>query len=527
MGAMDGTRGQNVRCRQGFRDEGDNTVMGIRSTAAVLACGLGALAAYHWVPWHYEARQPSTYRARALEAVTPPQPAPPARSRIRLAAPLPASPRAGSEPAGSFRRLAALSLGSPVDAVAIGDVTGDGRDDVVATTHQIRSSATHPTDFKLSVFVQQDDGRLAPALQTPYPGFSLHTRNPSIVLVDLDEDGVREIVLGYGDGIHVFDGAASGQLSGRGVPDAFGSVRTLVSFDINRDDHADLVAFGGSWLRVYLGDGRGGLVHESAVSTWPVGGNNANAHMAAGDLNGDGLLDMALHSGTPQAALFVQTASGTFELWPQVLAPYPAVDYTAMAVADFDGDGDQDLMFGTSDSNRNHPHAQHWIYRQTDGKLEVATPVRRDAYDVASAMIGVDMNGDGRDDLLTVRTPVNEVVASVGYSRQQSDGNLAAEIRFPLTQSLYETSPRGLAAGDFTGDGCNDIAATSNRYLVLFEAACKQMVMSRPLPPQRVASPGGMPSNAASVRIADMTSIGIARRTADPRQRVRRDDRVR
>src|SRR3546814_8644024 len=92
-----------------------------------------------------------------------------------------------------------LSLGSPVGAVAIGDVTGDGRDDVVASTHQFGAGGSNPDDFKLSVFVQQADGRLASPLQAPFPGFSMHTENKSIVLVDLDEDGLREIVLGYGE----------------------------------------------------------------------------------------------------------------------------------------------------------------------------------------------------------------------------------------------------------------------------------------------------------------------------------------
>src|SRR3546814_6414434 len=104
-------------------------------------------------------------------------------------------------------------------------------------------------------------------------------------------------------------------------------------------------------------------------------------------------------------------------------------------------------------------------------------------------MIGSDLDRDGRSDLLTVRTPTG-VTASVGYSRQKPDGTFEAEVRFPLTQQIYSASPRGLAAGDFTGDGCSDIAAASGTYVVLLQAECApRRIMSRPLPPQRVESP--------------------------------------
>src|SRR3546814_4018485 len=110
--------------------------------------------------------------------------------------------------------------------------------------------------------------------------------------------------------------------------------------------------------------------------------------------------------------------------------------------------------FATHATDRNYPLAQHRRIRQSGGQLELATPVRWDAYNIASAMIGADMDRDGRIDLLTVRTPTG-VTASVGYSRQKPDGTFEAEVRFPLTQQIYSASPRGLAAGDFTGDGCS------------------------------------------------------------------------
>src|SRR3546814_2525421 len=133
--------------------------------------------------------------------------------------------------------------------------------------------------------------------------------------------------------------------------------------------------------------------------------------MAAGDLNGDGRLDMAVYDGSNTAATFVQTADATFEHWPYIFSPYPASVYSALAVADFDGDDDHDILFATHDTNRNHPYAQHRLIRQSGGLLELATPVRWDVYNIASAMIGADMDRDGRMDVLTVRTPTREIAS--------------------------------------------------------------------------------------------------------------------
>src|SRR3546814_17308280 len=88
------------------------------------------------------------------------------------------------------------------------------------------------------------------------------------------------------------EGSACGHLVGQEVPGAAWSAPTVVGLDVDRDDNVDLAAFDGFYIRVYLGDGNGALQSASRVSTWPATGDSGNAHMAAGDLNGDGRLDL-------------------------------------------------------------------------------------------------------------------------------------------------------------------------------------------------------------------------------------------
>lgn len=477
-------------------------MIGIRMTLAALACGVGAWAGfYHWASERSDAPRPAARAAHVPYLPQTPRSEPRAQaSRPPPMATLPAQHAAGSEPTPAFSRLAVLSMGSPVDAVTVGDVTGDGRDDVVASTHQTQAGVTSATDFKVSVFVQQADGSLAAPLQAPFPGFMMHTPNKGFVLADLNEDGLRDIVLGYGAGLHVFEGAASGQLVGRGVPAAATSVSAVVALDLNRDGHVDIATFDGFQIKVYAGDGQGGLQQAFAVSSWPVAEDNVNAHMAAGDLNGDGRLDLGLYDGSNVGAVFVQTETASFVRWPYSFDPYPSNYFTAMAVADFDGDGDHDFMLAARQTSMNQPLAKHVLYPQSGGQL--AAPVRWNGFNVASAMLGVDMDGDGREDLLTVRTPANEI-PSVGYARQKPEGGYETEVRFPLNRLMYAAPPRGLAAGDFTGDGCRDIAAVNGNELILFRAQCVvQMATGGRLPPELMVAPAAAASGALSADVA-------------------------
>ena len=77
---------------------------------------------------------------------------------------------ASSSPAISFRPYQAYPTGSWPIAVAIGDVTSDGRGDVLLTTSEYFDP---DNDFKLFFYRQEQNGSLAPALRlTPidWPG---------------------------------------------------------------------------------------------------------------------------------------------------------------------------------------------------------------------------------------------------------------------------------------------------------------------------------------------------------------------
>src|SRR4029078_6004777 len=181
-------------------------------------------------------------------------------------------------PASTFR------VGSNPTAVALGDVTGDGRPDVVLTTE---FNADPTNDDTLFVFPQTPAGTLG----TPsrYPGSGGH----SVVLADLDENGTLDVLVGQYAGISVLLAHGSGGLGPPVVAPGLDAYN-LAAVDVDRDGHVDVVSL--SWrngFTIRFGDGHGGFRATQSLATNAFGFNDFEGE----DLSGDGVADLAVTSG--------------------------------------------------------------------------------------------------------------------------------------------------------------------------------------------------------------------------------------
>ena len=330
-----------------------------------------------------------------------------------------------------------LSLGSSYSS-AVADVTGDGRDDALITFVGSR---------QLLVFRQRPDGYLA----SPEP-HQLHPSHSNVNLPistgDANGDGVKDVAVAFSSG-----GSVSGVDVLYGGP-AIGSpvlayeatdMAEAELADLDGDRRADLVAVSAS---------RGVQVLKSTGSAFaaPVTVANRGGQIEVGDLNGDGRNDIAaccafvFDTQKYYVDVHLQQAGGGYTTQTYLFGgPSPP---GGMEVADVTGDGRDDLVM-TEPNNR--PNARIVVFRQSGGTL--AAPVRYEAFDLPYPVKAADVNGDGRNDLITAHSGWEQA----GVFLQTASGTLAAEELYPATTSgdYYEHS---LGVGDLNGDGRVDFA---------------------------------------------------------------------
>jgi hypothetical protein len=127
-------------------------------------------------------------------------------------------------------------------------------------------------------------------------------------------------------------------------------VQALTHVDLNRDGYEDLVAGYGSSAEIYLGNGDGGFLPRVEVQM--VAADAIQPVIA--DLDGDGLLDIALDNFDPGQIGFVfQLPDGGFTQPGAVVAS--GSSFVSLVAADLNGDGATDL----ADIDRNAPPAVH------------------------------------------------------------------------------------------------------------------------------------------------------------------------
>jgi hypothetical protein len=188
--------------------------------------------------------------------------------------------------------------------VAVGDVTGDGIDDIAVVTNE---GSPRARVYRGGDFTRLVDFR-------PVSGSGGYLGRPQVALADLNADGRDDLVVAgrYSAGMTVagYSGATLGSgakparvfqqfvLTGTG----FAEGAYLAAGDLSGDGHADLV-FGARWgaARVLALSGRE-LVQTGARTALadfaPVGSGYANGvRVGVSDLDGDGRADLLTGSG--------------------------------------------------------------------------------------------------------------------------------------------------------------------------------------------------------------------------------------
>jgi hypothetical protein len=308
----------------------------------------------------------------------------------------------------------AQAAGSPFPAgnspndIAIGDVNGDGKLDLAFPNHETKH---------VTLLLGDGRGRFAPAPNSPLTIKSdphPHTiaigdlngdHKPDLVVDDWENSNLT-ILLGKGDGNFATPGTS---LAVPPIP--YQNTRLA---DVNDDGRLDIITLARrrNAVTVLLGDGKGSF-KQSSGSPFPAGASPF--FVAIGDVNGDRKPDLAIanYSGSisdPRndgATILLGDGAGVFK--PAAGSPFRAGRAPVRAaIGDVNGDGIDDVAVVSLGSND--------VTVLLGGKKGITVApgspfaVGQEPY---AAAIG-DLNSDGRPDLVTANHSSNDVTILFG-----------------------------------------------------------------------------------------------------------------
>jgi hypothetical protein len=362
-----------------------------------------------------------------------------------------------------------LSIGPPLIAVA--DIDGDGRPDVVQLTGMPSAMSTgFNPGYALSIYLQNASGGLDKVQEIDFEisSSSVQDRTYSrVLLLDIDGDGRPEIVVpeyAYGNpadsGLRIFKRDATGQFVVSGFIASL-NVGVVEALDVDGDGRKDLVGIGadngGSSLQVFWNTAAG-LVPSPPVALAPVLlPTQGQYQIAVTDFDHDGTPELIV--GREGQAMTAFSRNGQYGIAQKFDLGLPSggcdapVECTVMGFVDVDSDGWADVVFGNGA-----------IYRRTPGGGYALEAVH--AFNVGSAIFNVaDMDGDGRNDLaivsiVFVQGQPNWTLA-VAFPNQATKTFEYSDVFFLPADSVVSG---GVAVADFDGNGLPDVLLALPNY---------------------------------------------------------------
>ncbi|WP_171475859.1 beta strand repeat-containing protein [Frigoriglobus tundricola] len=360
----------------------------------------------------------------------------------------------------TFAAQQTFATGGAPRAVTAADVNGDGRPDLIVADY---GSAA------VSVLLNTTAPGAATASYAAGASFATGTSPSSVAVADLNGDGRADIVVAnYGSAsVSVLlnttaPGAAAPSFAAQQTLATGNGPRFVAAADVNGDGRPDLVVanYNSFNLSVLLNTTPPGAATLSFAAQQTFLTGNGPFSIALGDLNGDGRPDIAVANYTSgNVGVLLNTTSHTESTTAGVPSPTftaaatPATDMapSSVAVADLNGDGLPDLIVANFTSG-----TVSVFVNTTAPGFDTSTFAAEQTFAVASSPSSVavaDVNGDGRPDLVVTHEGNSTVSVLLGTTAPGS-----GTISFAAPQTFATGgAPDSVAVADVNGDGKPDL----------------------------------------------------------------------
>jgi len=416
----------------------------------------------------------------------------------------------------AFTAQTSFATGSSPVAVSAADLNGDGKPDLIVV-----NNSSNTVSVLFSTIAAGDVAPSFAAQQT----FATDAGPTSIAIADANGDGKPDLIVAN-NGANNLSVLLNLTTPGNATPSfavkqAFAvgaNPAAVISADLNSDGKPDLIAanFGDNTVSILFNTVASSAVLPSfaakqdfASAFDPVGAGRPG-FVTTADLNGDGKPDLVITDGDNFGVFINTTTPGS------ATATYAARQIFAIgttvgpiAIADINGDGKLDVVAASDSQDASHVGQLMLSINTTASGASAASFAAPQIFATGldpRSVISIDINGDGKPDVITANRGANTVSVLLNTTATGAAiGSFAAQQTF-ATGSL----PGWVTGADINGDGRPDliVANTSNvgTVSVLLNTTATGSLTSN-FAAQQIFATGPYPQN---VTTADINGDGKA-----------------
>lgn len=352
---------------------------------------------------------------------------------------------------GTFRNGTLLNIPRASGyIIATADFNGDGKPDIA----YLYVDGTPPQS--ILIFLGKGDGTFqSPLSITPGSSFS------NFVVADVNNDGKPDLVTEDGEALVVYLGNGDGTF--KELSPNFNQIGQYV-VDLNGDGKPDLLDVnGGNSVEVWLGNGDGTFQSTPLVSNL---GSSLVGTVA--DFNHDGKLDLGVEVRLGFCSfsfgVSLGNGDGTFQpMGPQITLPtLPNSDhcpgFAAVAAGDLNGDGIVDVAYSRQPNVAGYTSPIiGTLIGNGDGTFNFGNSYAVGNTGYLSGVALADLNGDHKLDIVAGNSFFGGTPDDLSILMGNGDGSFVAPPALPSSPSVG-----AIVTADFNGDGKPDVAMLSS-----------------------------------------------------------------